>query len=814
MMWIISPVGWFLNQFRFKSKFLIVGLFVLLPTLAISIMLIRQPIQLKSQVVLQEQGLKTIVIYRNLVEESAKHRAYTNMMLNSDGVVTSAHKAVKQEIEKNFSALQELQSEYQWINSAELRRYWQSVEQERQAGASFKRHTDWIAKLREEVLITAEQTHLVSSERVEEAYLLRLLTSDLLILADAAGQIRGKGAGLLSKREQTGQSLTAQEREEVVLLAERFNVYVDIFRESAQTLSRLSSNTSFSSQIEKLTQQINVFQRTFQDAFITEKNIPLSGYYLQQGNGLVDTIFPLFDQTAQLTEKNIAYQGQEAQQILVSTAILVIILLLILALTFVALFCGIHANLLRIVEASKRLATGDLNEEVAIETKDEFAQVAEFLNEAIIETGYSVGAIRSSSQGFEERGLANFASIEALADQTRLQREEMEQAATSMHQMTASVVEITESTHSAADETQLAFKRVEAGEANVREVALSMSTLAAEVARASDAIQVIEKDSQAIVLILETINSITEQTNLLALNAAIEAARAGDSGRGFAVVANEVRELAQRVQGSTQEIEQVVAQLNNSIQHATRIMEAGNEQAHSTVEQAENAAEALADIHRIVAQITGLNTQIAASVEEQSHVSATVQDNLSRLFESSREVERQAELARESSSQLTTLGSEIETLVQRYLLTPEVIEQRATRESLFFPWTDALDIGIEEINRQHQRLIHIANELYRLTQRNADPGALKRVIQSLATYTKTHFSYEEQLLKRNHYPDFDDHKAYHEKLVQDVYRFADRVDRGEDVVNELLEFVKNWLTNHIMKSDMAYSKDLRAKGIR
>ena len=130
-----------------------------------------------------------------------------------------------------------------------------------------------------------------------------------------------------------------------------------------------------------------------------------------------------------------------------------------------------------------------------------------------------------------------------------------------------------------------------------------MERLSGDIQSAYDSLVALNKQSDQINNIVNTISAIAEQTNLLALNAAIEAARAGEQGRGFAVVADEVRQLAGRTSTSTTEIADVVKKNVELSGLASSSMEASIEQVSSGVSLISDLSETISDVNAGVASI-------------------------------------------------------------------------------------------------------------------------------------------------------------------------------------------------------------------
>jgi methyl-accepting chemotaxis protein len=238
--------------------------------------------------------------------------------------------------------------------------------------------------------------------------------------------------------------------------------------------------------------------------------------------------------------------------------------------------------------------------------------------------------------------------------------------ATAMHEMSATVQEVARNAEQASHAATDADSEARKGDKVVAQAIAQIERLAEEVGRSTGAMTALQQESQKIGSVMDVIKAVAEQTNLLALNAAIEAARAGEAGRGFAVVADEVRGLAQRTQKSTEEIEGLVAGLQNGTQQVASIMLSSRTLTDSSVELTRRAGDSLESITRTVSNIQSMNQQIAAAAEQQSAVA----EEISRSIISVRDVSEQTASASDetarASVELARLGNQLQMMVSRF----------------------------------------------------------------------------------------------------------------------------------------------------
>jgi methyl-accepting chemotaxis protein len=353
----------------------------------------------------------------------------------------------------------------------------------------------------------------------------------------------------------------------------------------------------------------------------------------------------------------------------ISFSVIILVVALCIAAMIYFMFKFIVIDRLRSLELRlKDIAEGegDLTQRVLVQGNDSIDRVGLYFNGFLDTVHDTMKQVASAVSNLSSRSEAMGNMTNENQRDILLQKEQVDQAATAITQMSASIREVAQNTSLAAESAQQADEEAQSGNQVVSNTVQAINTLADVVDKATEVIHKVESDSVSIGTILDVIRGIAEQTNLLALNAAIEAARAGEQGRGFAVVADEVRTLAQRTQESTQEIQQMIEQLQQGTSDAVGVMEQGRNQVQASVDIAGKAGESLRVITASVSQIMDMNTQIAGAAEEQNSVSEEINKNIISIRTVSDKAADVAQQTLESSEELSQLSFDLQSLVGKF----------------------------------------------------------------------------------------------------------------------------------------------------
>ena len=283
------------------------------------------------------------------------------------------------------------------------------------------------------------------------------------------------------------------------------------------------------------------------------------------------------------------------------------------------------------VSVAQSIAQGDLSREIRMQSGDEVGRLMQALSAVNSDLSRIMQEVRTAADTMQTATLEIAAGNGDLSQRTEQQAANLEETASSMEELTATVRNTADTAQTAAELARDASNAADRGGQVVSSVVHTMDA--------------ISQSSRKITDIIGVIDGIAFQTNILALNAAVEAARAGEQGRGFAVVAGEVRSLAQRSAEAAREIKSLIGASTENVQNGTALVaDAGStmtdlvtqvQKVSRLIDEISQAAveqtRGIAQINEAVTQLDQMTQQNAALVEESAAASGSLSQQAERL---------------------------------------------------------------------------------------------------------------------------------------------------------------------------------------
>ncbi|MDR3579021.1 MAG: bacteriohemerythrin [Oryzomonas sp.] len=456
-----------------------------------------------------------------------------------------------------------------------------------------------------------------------------------------------------------------------------------------------------------------------------------------------------------------------------------------------------------LVAALEKAAAGDLSVRVAITSNGELGRLAIAFNCMMTDMNkamrqfFSVADLVRDSVDMVS---ATTHSMALAAEDVALQAGTI---ATASEEMSATSGDIARNCLFAAESAQKATDQTHSGAQLVQNSSRLMENIAKRVNESSQTVEGLGHRSDKIGAIVNTIQDIADQTNLLALNAAIEAARAGEQGRGFAVVADEVRALAERTTKATKEISTMIKSIQNETLTAVSSMSEGVGEVKRGTTETNRSGEALEDILNRINDLNMQVSQIATAAEEQTATTQEITSNIQMITDVVNHNVENARSTTHATGKLAEQVDELHKLVSHFRLA-NVLE-----------WDSSFATNISQFDQQHRKLFDMVNELHDAMQQKRSKEAIGSILGRLIEYTASHFGAEEEAFRRSSYPEEAQHKQHHSELVKQVLELQRKFSAGETLLTQsVIEFLQDWLINHIKGVDKKYGPHLTASGIQ
>ncbi|HHQ4635755.1 TPA: methyl-accepting chemotaxis protein [Aeromonas veronii] len=668
MKWIFNPAIRLGNQLSFKYKFLLWSCLMLLPLAYSMTNLLGRLHDDNVQANRELAGVANLTPVPAIEQALLTHRnLVTRHAYELDPVGDDQVKAAAQAVDQSLQAFADTSQNNPSFEV--IQQGWAALQSEAgklEVEQSNLRHDKLLTEVRHLYKHITASSSLIQDPALGTYYMVILASERLPQLRDLLAQVRDRAAtiadfGLFQAEGYSGLrfrldliSATLQELEaDLTLLYQMEPAY----------------RAELGQQTDALIQLVRQGVETMENKMMKDQLVQLSTKEVQAlGDKMDEAITAVAGQVRQRLEADL-HQRLTANQrhFWWITAPLTASLLLYLYL-MIGAYLSLRDTVGRVRDIAARVNTQDLSQHIEIVGQDELAAISrdynvtlETLRTLMLRVRENGVTVVESATEIEARTCR---SQEVIADQ----QGETHQVATAIKELAATSQDMAGNALQAARMTQEAQNVVGQGENVVERTIKAIDHINREVLRTADTIGQLEQQCSQIGGVISVIRGIAEQTNLLALNAAIEAARAGEQGRGFAVVADEVRSLANRTQGATVEIQQMIEQLQSGARASVTAMSAASHEAQEGVGLAQEAKQAFGAITEKVDRMVDTNAIIASAIEQQGAVVNEIERNVVRISDGSDEALQVANAARDAARQIHQLTEQLRAMVQSFVL--------------------------------------------------------------------------------------------------------------------------------------------------